>query len=326
MQDSAAWSSLHGGTHVSSGAELCAVTSDLEKGELLCKEPLQQSPFSRVERRVHPLDKQRAPYTFEDFVEFQCGDQGRAWRMWQESCAPTAEDHQTLTAALPPGIVPLLEALPEGQNVAVVTLRGSLCPITLAHVLCFSEAKRVLLREEGSRAPARLETFSAVLGFVSLNGDGLVSDKLQKRGEQALDFGARWHLVELTIADEPWLACEATEGDYLPLLRAKWPGLTFVHFSMNGADDVVRHEKYSWSCPESRFIVPGRTGFTEMVREGMRRNGVDAEDGCFVVLPDLPDISSTEARRALRLRDRETLNGMLHPRVIEWCLNCGWVA
>jgi len=62
-------------------------------------------------------------------------------------------------------------------------------------------------------------------------------------------------------------------------------------------------------------VTVGRQGHTQQVLEGMRRCGVDPEDGRFVVLPDLPDISSTEARRALLAGDAAALERMLDPEV-----------
>ena len=38
-----------------------------------------------------------------------------------------------------------LEALPPGSRVAVVTLLGSLAPVTRAHIMMFDEAKSLLL-------------------------------------------------------------------------------------------------------------------------------------------------------------------------------------
>ena len=155
--------------------------------------------------------------------------------------------------------------------------------------------------------------------MVSLNGDGHVSRKLSSKGEVALKLGERRALVELAVRDYEWIAWEAQEGGSLTAFEANWPQLRFVHFYMNGADDVARYRKYSWTGPQCRMIVMGRPGETEKVLEGARRAGVDMERGFFVMGPELPDISSTEVRRALTQGDRAAAARLLHPSVLAWC-------
>lgn len=214
----------------------------------------------------------------------------------------------------------VLDPLPEGSLVAVVTMRGSLCPITLGHMQSFEEARRLLLAEAGVPRPARLEKFAATLGFISLNGDRHVNWKLQDIGEPSLSWATRWHLVELAIADISWMSLETFEGESMEELKRRWSKLTFIHFYMNGADDVVAHSKYTWASRDARYITMGRQGFTEQVIEGMANHGLDADDGLFILGPELPEISSTQARRALAEGDTETLRLLLHPRVTQWCL------
>ena len=56
-----------------------------------------------------------------------------------------------------------LECLEQGTRVAVVTLLGSLCPITLGHVQGFEEARRILLGEGVARP---LRTPAHTLGYI----------------------------------------------------------------------------------------------------------------------------------------------------------------
>ena len=53
-----------------------------------------------------------------------------------------------------------------GTSVGVVTLLGSLCPVTRGHTRAFIEARRILLGEVAR--PARLEPFGAVIGCVKI--------------------------------------------------------------------------------------------------------------------------------------------------------------
>ena len=119
-------------------------------------------------------------------------------------------------------VASVLDSLPSGTRVGVVTLLGSLCPITLGHVQGFIEARRLLLGESDHPRPARLERFGAVVGFISLNGDGYVGRKLQKKGEGSLSVRERQHLVQLAAAPHPWLAWESHEGANMAQLAVRW--------------------------------------------------------------------------------------------------------
>jgi len=224
-------------------------------------------------------------------------------------------------AALPPGLFLLVCAvLGLAGRLNLSRLYGSMCPITLGHVQGFLEARRLLLRESEVPAPARLEHFSDCLGFFSLNGDMHVGRKLRAVGRAALDYADRRECVRLAVEEHEWLGLEGYEGASLAVLTERWPKLKFVHFCMNGADDVVKHRKYTWARRNARFITMGRPGFTEAVREGMADAKVDPDAGLFVLGPELPDISSTAAREALIAGDTTALEGVLHPKVTQWCL------
>lgn len=62
----------------------------------------------------------------------------------------------------------------------------------------------------------------------------------------------------------------------------------------------------------------GRPGSTDDVRRGMASAGV-APEHC-ILGPELPDISSSQARAASAIGDRATLLQMLHPAVASWLL------
>ena len=210
-----------------------------------------------------------------------------------------------------------------GTRVGVVTLLGSLCPVTRGHVQAFIEARRILLGE--APRPARLEPFGAVLGLISLNGSSYVDLKLAKKGEASLSAEKRLALVRMAAEEFPWLSWESCrEGETVGLLRQTHPHLHFVHFFMNGADDVVRYRKYRVG-PQHRMIVLGRPGYTAKALAGARRVDIDA--GNFVMGPELPDISSSAAREALARGDRARAAALLHPAVLEWCEKHGpWPA
>ena len=158
----------------------------------------------------------------------------------------------------------LLDPLPTGTSVAVVMLRGSLCPVTIAHVQGFIEARRLLLGEEGMSRPAKLEPFKAVLGFISLNSDEHVSKKLAEKRQASMSYSKRLELVKLAVAEHMWMGVDLT---------------------MNGADDVLKYRKWTQACPEYRLLTLGRRGDTEAVIKAAASAGIDLDAGNFIMGP-----------------------------------------
>merc|ERR1712048_131407 len=46
---------------------------------------------SSDEKRINKDDKTKTPYTYKDFLEFNKGDEKKAWQMWEDS-TPVKED------------------------------------------------------------------------------------------------------------------------------------------------------------------------------------------------------------------------------------------
>lgn len=219
-------------------------------------------------------------------------------------------------------VEPLLSTLPKGASVAVVRMLGSLCPVTLSHVQCYIEARKILLGEVAR--PARLEQFDECLGFIALNSDAHVGRKLREKGQKVLDERQRAHLVRLATSEYPWLNHEDCRLVMVELCD-QWPHLKFVEFDMNGADDVVKYEKWRFCRQlhgqgDYRMIIMGRPGSTQQVLKGMQDCEIDPEDGKCFLGPELPDISSTAAREAIMKGDEALLCSMLHPAVADWLL------
>merc|ERR1719263_2224755 len=63
----------------------------------------------------------------------------------------------------------------------------------------------------------------------------------------------------------------------------------------------------------------GRPGDTDEVVRAALRAGVDLDAGRFIMGPELPDISSSEARKALARGDLTAAARCLHPSVLAWC-------
>ena len=229
-----------------------------------------------------------------------------------------------------------LDKLSEGDRVAVVTLLGSLCPITSCHVRAFVEAKKMLEPCNAmcditrSEKASGLPDFDTVLGYISLNSDRYVGQKMLEKGDPTLTLHQRQLLVDLGTQDHgSWLACDRHSGNVVQYLRENWPHVDFVRFIMNGADDVLNYKKWEM-CRDSsytRLITMGRPGFTEGVRDGMREIGINPDthpngNEFFILGPELPSVSSSAVRNALQTGHIQVLKdgNMLHPSVLKWCL------
>jgi len=205
--------------------------------------------------------------------------------------------------------------------VAVITMTGSCCPVTQAHIQCFIEARRLVLGSEKPR-PKKMERFAEALGFLSLNSDSHVSSKLREKGLPHIHYEDRGHLVELATEGLPWMAfSRARESQACERLAKEWPHLNFVRFALNGADDVLKYQKWNGCSADRRFITMGRPGATQKLHTAVRCARIDPDLGWFIIGPELPDISSTAVRKALGDGDMAALEGLLHPEVAHWCLS-----
>jgi len=218
----------------------------------------------------------------------------------------------------------LLLAVPKGGNVAVVSMLGSLCPITLGHVACYEEARKIIMADPSSQVsrPKHLENFDECLGLVSLNGDGHVRSKVVALGQTPLNYDERVEMVRLGTSGHDWLNYERGENNVWHY-RRRFPDLNFIEFDMNGADDVVKYHKWDdvkRSRGQLRMFVMGRPGFTSTVLQAMKESDIDPDDGRLIVGPELPDISSTAARDASKRGDVTTLLSIVHPLVANFLL------
>ncbi|CAE6967129.1 unnamed protein product [Symbiodinium sp. KB8] len=143
---------------------------------------------------------------------------------------------------------PLLRCLEEGSSVALLTMRGSCCPVTRAHCDMFQLARSVLLGQS-LLCPPGTPPFSECLGLLALNPDRSIKRKFERRSES--ENPIRWfdraHLIRLATAEVPWLVLnnlEAKEAVQELEEDTRWQHLKFVHFHLNGADDVARWEKW----------------------------------------------------------------------------------
>jgi hypothetical protein len=182
------------------------------------------------------------------------------------------------------------------------------------------EARKLLLGDPTSLAtrPARLPRYDGCIGLVRLNGDRWVHQKLAAKKQSPIVEQDRRHLVTLACADDDWLSFDYY-GGYNALMRY-FPKLRFEDITMNGADDVVKYRKWAHCNVNNRGLCMLRPGFSEELLDGMRRDGVDPDDGVLILGPEMPDLSSTQARLASARGDREEVLKVLHPSVADWLL------
>ena len=205
-----------------------------------------------------------------------------------------------------------LASLPPSASVAVVQFVGSFCPITLGHVQCLQEAKKMLMEPNAFEMRR-----SAVIATIHVNSDAHVSEKLRGQGEPSLSASNRRHLCRLATDEHAsWIRVVNEGEDFLKELKARYRQLQFTVWKLNGADDVVKYQKWQSAGPQTPHITMGRPG--------VPMHQLQAHVGPhFKVGPELPDISSSVARSALAQGDYDQVQSLLHPRVDHWCKKMG---
>lgn len=229
-----------------------------------------------------------------------------------------------------------VQNMPVGSRIALVTLQGSMCPVTLAHLDSLEEARRFLLNVESKRQqvaerPKQLPVFDHVLGFLGANDDGHVAGKFGGRRASAgfMPLRDRMELVDLAIADYDWIVSCDNIWKCAQALLDEFPDRGIIWFEIDGADVVLRSRTWNRAWEGRRYACVGRPSEegkdngTEAVLRCLEEDGKGPgsdwyNEGSFLLLPELPDISSTKVREALRAQDTAALEGLVHPGVARW--------
>ncbi len=204
------------------------------------------------------------------------------------------------------------------ESVGVIVFAGSFCPPTKAHTQALKEARSILM---GRKQPvtARLTAVcDACIALVSCDNDQLLRRRIDrvKCAEPRISKRTRENLFRLaTASDRAWI--EITETwPRIADLESSFPKLAFTSYALNGADDVLVDRKWVGSSKTRRLITMGRGEYTDRLLQAASKYQTHAD--YFIVGPNLPDISCTLARKALRSCDQEAVHSMLCKPVVSW--------
>ena len=233
-------------------------------------------------------------------------------------------------------ICSLINALEPSSRVAVITFVGSFCPVTRAHLICVEEARKIIIGEPseyfwplGQEQMRKIQKYALVVAVISVNGDRYVNSKLKKVGEVAISSENRRMLINLAIEDVDWICSHDRAWGAVNELKRCYPQIDFTHFELDGADVALKNEVWNDASQQHIRIAMGRApetdelDSTEEILKLIQNGHIDISNGHFLVGPILPNISSSRVRRALRIKDLDSLRSMLHPRVLEWILEAG---
>ena len=197
-------------------------------------------------------------------------------------------------------------------KIAIISILGSFCPITRAHVSLFTHTRDYIFQLDSS--------FCDVLGFILLNSDAHVHRKLQQKGQKGLSVLERQHLIQLATKDLPWLNyVQEQEFQLAYKLRRKWSNIDFTHYVLNGADDVIKYQKWRFASSQYRLIILSRPGWGDTLRARMNEDGAAENENC-IILPEISSGSSSSVREALSQGDHKRAQELLHHDVWAWCI------
>ena len=113
------------------------------------------------------------------------------------------------------------------------------------------------------KRPSRLPVFAECVGMLVFEKDFILKKKLLQGGMGALSDKDRRHLAQLGTAELPWMDC-TTQFNQVQHIQAEWPELKFTSFTMNGADEVAKYQKWRSAKVNRRQIAFARPGPSTM--------------------------------------------------------------
>eukprot|EP00930_Biecheleria_cincta_P088478 TRINITY_DN77720_c0_g1_i1.p1 TRINITY_DN77720_c0_g1~~TRINITY_DN77720_c0_g1_i1.p1 ORF type:complete len:335 (-),score=54.96 TRINITY_DN77720_c0_g1_i1:95-1099(-) len=233
----------------------------------------------------------------------------------------------------------LVSGAPENSRIAVVTMQGSMCPVTRAHVDAVLEARKLLrglksrLAEVAQR-PKQLPKFDIVIGFIGVNEDDYVSSKLGGRTHSAgfLHADVRRELIDLATSKHDWIVSCSNIWKCAQELLDVFPKRDIAWYELDGADVALKSRTWNKAWKGRRYACvgrpadPGMDNGTEAVIRNMEEadKGLTSEwyhQGNYLILPELPAISSTKVRRAVQKKETAALKKLVHADVARCLLD-----
>jgi hypothetical protein len=236
----------------------------------------------------------------------------------------------------------VLSRLRTGSRVGVIVLQGALCPVTKAHILALTEARALLcglpLQNPFVLSPSRKNPAAAVdacIAIVVLEDQRHVGQKLLRAGETdvALSLETRRDLVQLALRPySDWataLPLNCDVFDVTDALRARFPALEFVRYELAGADEIaptphrLETAGAGGAADSARLVVFPRSHDPAHPDSRALLAALHGDVGRWpyvTVGPGLPDVSSGQARAALRAHNVVALSNVCPPEVASWLL------
>eukprot|EP00929_Paragymnodinium_shiwhaense_P112161 TRINITY_DN80418_c0_g1_i1.p1 TRINITY_DN80418_c0_g1~~TRINITY_DN80418_c0_g1_i1.p1 ORF type:complete len:455 (-),score=47.21 TRINITY_DN80418_c0_g1_i1:282-1520(-) len=231
---------------------------------------------------------------------------------------------------------PLLQkAFARGGNVAIITFQGTLCPVTVAHIEAVKETRLQLLGEASERLqvaerPQKLPHFQSVFAFIGLNPDDYVASKFGGRRASTgfIPADERRALVDLATGEHDWIHSCWNVWKCADKLMSEFKEQGLVWYELDGADVALRSRTWNRAWEGRRYACVGRpadpgaeNGTHDVVRrmeeDGKGPSSEWYQEGSYLLLPELPRLSSTQARQALKSEDMTVLNRTLHEHVLQ---------
>lgn len=233
---------------------------------------------------------------------------------------------------------------PEKSRIGMVTLQGSMCPVTRAHVNAVLEARKMLLGRKSrltqvAQRPKKLSKFDIVIGFIGVNEDDYVSSKLGGRtySKGFLHADTRRELIDLATAKHDWIVscnniwkCAQELLDSFPKREISW-------YELDGADVALKSQTWNKAWKGRRYACVGRPADADMDNgtEAVIRSMEEADKGLasewyhqgnYLILPELPAISSTKVRAAIQNKETAALKKLVHADVARCLLDSNFRA
>lgn len=228
--------------------------------------------------------------------------------------------------------------------VAVAVITGTYCPVTLGHLAVLREAQLMLMGEASLRPaesvkaarPRDLHVYEAVLGFVRVNADPYVQNKMFEKGcsEAFIPRKTRVNLIEASLAELgiDWAGCVESFTHASRAIMEAYPLHRFDFFWVDGADHAVTDVGWRTVTAKMRRLCAGRPStpgefngtddvIAAMVRDGQGPDSEWYQEGLYTLLPEQEDISSTSVRKAQQVpMDMDLLRAHLPGCVLKWCI------